>query len=267
MTRQPAVAGQFYPDDPAQLRDMIGSFLPAGVEAADALVAVCPHAGYVYSGAAAGQVLGRIKAPRKVVVLGPNHRGVGAPLAVMSQGAWRTPLGEVELDSDLGGALVKICSPAEEDSLAHKFEHSLEVQIPFLQTLRDDLLLTPICVSMLKYEQCVQVGRDLARVIKDAKEPVLMVASTDMTHYESAKTAKTKDELAIKQMLELNPQGLFSVVRDHGISMCGVLPTTIALVAAKELGAQNCELVTYTHSGEVSGDYDQVVGYAGLIVN
>ncbi len=267
MLRQSAVAGQFYPDDPRQLAGMIDAFLKTGAEPTEALLAICPHAGYVYSGAVAGRVLSRVAVPRKVVVLGPNHRGVGRRLAVMTEGAWLTPLGQVEIDTALGRDLVATCALAENDALAHKLEHSLEVQVPFLQRLRPDLLLTPVCVSMLTYDECATVGQALARVIEQAGEPVLMVASTDMTHYESAEAARAKDELAIKQMLELNPEGLYKVVRDHDISMCGVLATTIALEAALGLGASRSELVAYTNSGEVSGDFRQVVGYAGIIIS
>lgn len=267
MLRQSAVAGQFYPGDPQRLAGMVDAFLKTGAEPAEALLAVCPHAGYVYSGAVAGRVLSRVAVPRKVVVLGPNHRGVGRRLAVMTEGAWLTPLGQVEIDTALGRDLVATCALAENDSLAHQLEHSLEVQVPFLQRLRQDLLLTPVCVSMLTYDECATVGQALARVIEQAGEPVLMVASTDMTHYESAEAARAKDELAIKQMLELNPEGLYKVVRDHDISMCGVLATTIALEAALGLGASQSELVAYTNSGEVSGDFRQVVGYAGVIIN
>lgn len=267
MLRQPAVAGQFYPGSPKKLASMLDGFLQTESQPMEAKLAVSPHAGYVYSGAVAGQVLSRVKVPRKVVVLGPNHRGVGRRVAVMTEGVWLTPLGQVELDAALGRALVDGCALAESDSLAHQLEHSLEVQVPFLQHLREDLLLTPICISMLSYEECASVGRDLAQVIKQAGEPVLMVASTDMSHYESAEAARLKDELAIERMLELDPRGLYEVVRSRDISMCGVLPTTIALEAALKLGATQSQLVAYTNSGEVSGDFRQVVGYAGVIVS
>lgn len=267
MMRRPAVAGQFYPGNPRQLTGMIESFVEPRAAKAPALAAVCPHAGYIYSGAVAAKVLSRVEIPRKVVVLGPNHRGLGARVAVMARGAWITPLGSVELDEDLASALITAGDLAEEDSLAHQYEHSLEVQVPFLQYFRDDLLLTPICLSMLSYGQCVELGAALAQVIGQAGEPVLMLASTDMTHYESADSAKLKDQLALEQLLELNGRGLYNVVTGHGISMCGVLPTTVVVEAANRLGAEKCELVAYTNSGEVSGDFQQVVGYAGLIIS
>jgi AmmeMemoRadiSam system protein B len=266
MSRAPAVAGRFYPGHPGELKAAIQGYLDPAVTPEPALAAVCPHAGYMFSGPVAGKVLSRVEIPRRVMVLGPNHQGLGQRAAVMTRGAWRTPLGEVALDSGLGGELLAASSLVVEDDLAHQYEHSLEVQVPFLQVLRSDFLLTPLCLSTLSYEQCAQLGGAVAAAIKAVGEPVLMVASTDMTHYESASRAEAKDQLALERILELDPPGLYNTVAGRGISMCGVLPTTVALTAAIELGASQAELVAYTHSGQVTGDYEQVVAYAGLII-
>ena len=266
MSRAPAVAGQFYPGEPGKLASMVRECLDPAASPQPALVAVCPHAGYIYSGDVAGKVLSRVEIPHRVLVLGPKHRPWGQPVAVMSRGSWLTPLGEVPLDPELGGALVKASPLIQEDDLAHREEHSLEVQVPFLQVLRPDFVLTPLCLSMLPYAQCEELGKAVAQAIRQVGEPVLMLASTDMTHRESARSAAAKDKLALDRILELDPEGLYSVVARHDISMCGVLPTTVALVAAKELGATSAELVAYTHSGQVTGDYDEVVAYAGLII-
>ena len=266
MLRAPAVAGQFYPGTHAQLAGQVAAFLETQVEPQPALVAVSPHAGYVYSGAVAGKVFSRVVVPPKVVLLGPNHRGLGAPVALMSQGAWQTPLGEVPLDAELGGELLEQSRLVREDHVAHQYEHSLEVQVPFLQARQPDLRLTPLCLSGLSLEQCQELGRDLAAVIQRAGEPVLMVASTDMTHYESAEQARDKDSRAIERIQALDPQGLYQTVLGQGISMCGVIPTTVCLAAALRLGAGQAELVAYTNSGEATGDMEQVVGYAGLII-
>lgn len=267
MTRMPVVAGQFYPGGASELEAMVAEFTRSEAAPRPALVAVCPHAGYPYSGPTAGKVLARVAIPRRVILLGPNHRGAGAPVALMSRGQWLTPLGRVDLDPELGAAVLQACPLAVEDEEAHRFEHSLEVMVPFLQYLRKDLLLTPLCLGWLDYEQCAELGRGLASVIRLIGEPVLIVASTDMTHYESAQAAKAKDSLAIERILGLDPRGLYKTVRGQGITMCGVLPTTAALVAARELGASRAELVEYTNSGAATGDYRQVVGYAGLIVS
>jgi hypothetical protein len=266
MLRTPAVADQFYPGDPAELRRMVEGFLEPSARPGPALLAVSPHAGYVFSGPVAGKVLSRVEVPRRVVLLGPNHRGVGAAAALMSQGAWQTPLGQVELDSELGGRLAADCRLVEEDSMAHQFEHSLEVQVPFLQVLRDDLALTPLCLGRLDYDDCRELGQSLARVLSGLGEPALMVASTDMTHYEPEERAKQQDQQALDRIAALDPRGLHDTVRGQGITMCGVLPTTVALVAALEMGADSAELVAYSNSGEVTGDRRQVVGYAGLVI-
>ncbi len=266
MLRSPAVAGQFYPGTSDQLRAEVESYLIGSEEPQPALMAVCPHAGYVYSGRVTGQVLRRIEMPRRVILVGPNHRGIGAPVALMSDGAWATPLGEVELDGEMGRALKEQHSVISEDEKAHRFEHSLEVQVPFLQVMRPDILLTPLCLSYLGLDDCLQLGDILARAIESVGEPVLLLASTDMTHYETAKAAEQKDRQALERILALDPEGLFQVVRSQGITMCGVLPTTVCLCAALKLGAKSAELISYTNSGEVSGDYQQVVGYAGAII-
>jgi len=266
MSRAPAVAGRFYPGHPDELRAMIQGYLEPEAAPQPALAAVCPHAGYIFSGAVAGKVLSRVAIPGRVLVLGPNHQGLGQRAAVMSQGDWLTPLGEVALDPELGEALKQASPLVREDDLAHRHEHSLEVQVPFLQMLRPDFRLTPLCLSMLSYPECAELGRAIAKAIGSLGEPVLLVASTDMTHYESAQSAQGKDELALGRILDLDPEGLYHTVAGRNISMCGVLPTTVALAAAKEMGATSAELVAYTNSGQVTGDYDQVVAYAGLII-
>lgn len=266
MSRAPAVAGRFYPGRPEELKAMIQQYLDPTAVSQPALAVVCPHAGYVFSGSVAGKVFSRVAVPRRVVVLGPNHQGLGEKAALMTRGSWSTPLGEVRLDAKLGGELLSRSALVREDDLAHRYEHSLEVQVPFLQVLQPDLLLTPLCLSMLTDEQCIDLGHDLAGAIKSLGEPVLLVASTDMTHYESAQSAQAKDQLALERVLALDPQGLYNTVASRRISMCGFLPTTVALSAALQLGATSAELVAYTNSGQVTGDYEQVVAYAGLII-
>jgi hypothetical protein len=267
MVRQAWVAGQFYPGKASELSQVLRDFLAAGEKTRPAHMIVSPHAGYVYSGKVAGKVISSVKIPRKVVVVGPNHRGMGSPAAIMSHGAWETPLGLVKLDEDFGAILKSHCPLLREDETAHAMEHSLEVQVPFLQYLRDDLLLTPICLSILEWNHCQDLGLALAKAVKEAGEPVLLLASTDMTHYEPAEVAKEKDHKALDRIMALDPQGLFEVVRKGRISMCGVLPTTVCLIASLELGAKEARLLEYTNSGAVNNDYRQVVGYAGVVIN
>lgn len=266
MIRKAVVAGQFYSGRQAALAADVKALLVSQVKKEEALAAVCPHAGYIYSGEVAGAVYARLQVPKVVIILCPNHTGLGRPVALMAEGAWETPLGRVPISSALAKQILKESSLIEEDSAAHMGEHSLEVQLPFLQIMREDFQLVPICLGGLSYASCEELGLGLARAISRFPEKVLLVASTDMTHYEPQEKAKRKDMKAIEKVLALDPQGLYETVKGEGISMCGYIPTTVALAAAKEVGATQAELVMYLTSGEVSGDYEQVVGYAGIIV-
>lgn len=268
MTRAPAVADRFYPGDPEQLRSTMDIFVPtvAAEEKKEALAVVMPHAGYVYSGATAGATISRVRVPETVLIMGPNHHGRGAALALGTEN-WRMPMGTVAIDRQLAASILQHSAQVVEDSEAHLLEHSLEVQVPFLQQVQQQLRIVPIVVSHIPYELCRTVGRDVAAAIREHRQPVLIVASTDMSHYESRQQAAKKDRLAIERILALDPQGLYATVLGSRISMCGVIPTTIALLAALELGATQAELVRYTDSGETSGDISQVVGYAGLIIS
>jgi AmmeMemoRadiSam system protein B len=201
-----------------------------------------------------------------VVILSPNHTGLGSRAAVMSEGAWQMPAGEVGINSSLSRLIMEQSKYLEEDELAHLREHSLEVQLPFLQYFNPDFQMVPICLAGRDLKFCQDIGLAVARARKEFGQPVLIVASSDMTHYESQRAAKRKDEMAIEKILSLDPPGLLEIVRKESISMCGVIPTTAMLIACKELGAKDARLVKYATSGDVSGDYDQVVGYAGIIV-
>ena len=268
MTRSPAVADRFYPGDPEHLRSAMEIFVPvvAAEDKQQALAVVMPHAGYVYSGATAGVTISRVKVPETVLIMGPNHRGRGAALALGMED-WRMPMGMVPVDRELAAAILDGSAAITEDSEAHHYEHSLEVQVPFLQQVQPHLRIVPLMVSHVPFPLCQQVAHDLATVIRENKHPVLIVASTDMSHYETRKQAAHKDKLAIDRILALDPEGLYATVHGNKISMCGVIPTTIALLASMELGAKRAELVRYTDSGEASGDVSQVVGYAGLIIS
>lgn len=266
MVREPAVAGRFYPAGPEVLAAEVDDMLQTDEEPQPALAVVCPHAGYIYSGQVAGQVFGRVMVPQRVLLMGPNHSGRGRPVALMSRGQWRTPLGLVNIDDQLGQAILDRVAYAEEDEAAHRAEHSLEVQVPFLQRRQPHARLTPLCLSLMSAERCVDLGRALAEIISALGEPVLIVASTDMSHYLPAMRARDLDSLAIKHILALDPVGLHQTVVGQGISMCGVVPVCVALAAAVALGASRAELVAYTNSGKVTGDENDVVAYAGLII-
>jgi len=269
--RHPAVAGRFYPGNPDDLRTEARGYLSQTTSAEGALPkpaigCIAPHAGYMYSGHVAGAVFARVAVPRLCLVMCPNHTGMGRALAIMSEGAWETPLGEVPIDSEFAQAL-KLRFPAmQEDFAAHRAEHAAEVELPFLQLRQPDLRFVPIALGTGQFDVLEQLGLALADVIRERKEPVLMVASSDMNHYESDVVTRVKDHQAIERILTLDPRGLFDVVTQQDISMCGFGPSVAMLTAAKQLGAKSAELVKYATSGDISGDRDRVVGYAGVTI-
>jgi AmmeMemoRadiSam system protein B len=271
--RLPAVAGRFYPAEPESLRRDIRNFTHTPIAKPDSETKICalgcvvPHAGYVYSGGVAGAVYERLELPDRYVILCPNHTGRGEPLAIMSEGAWRTPLGDVPIDAELAYALKTRFSLVAEDDAAHRFEHALEVQLPFLQVLRPDFRFVPIVVGTSQFEVLSALGVAIASAIRESETRILVIASSDMNHYENDSITRAKDRRAIDQILGLNPKGLHDVVRKGNISMCGYGPTVTTLTAALKLGASNAELIRYATSGDVSGDLDMVVGYAGIAIS
>lgn len=267
MLREPAVANQFYPGDPETLRSSLREMIPVAPSKTEALAVVAPHAGYVYSGSVAGQTFSKVHIPENIILMGPNHHGQGAPVALMRAGAWRMPFGNVPINEALAALIAEGSDIVETDTLAHRFEHSLEVQVPFLQFLQPMLTLAPLVISHIPFPVCRQLGLELAAAVKNFGRPVLIVASTDMTHYESRHSAASKDRLAMERIEQLDPEGLYNTVLGRRITMCGIMPTTVALVAALELGAKKAELIRYTDSGETSGDINQVVGYAGFVIS
>lgn len=267
MERTPAVSGQFYPDNPQILLQQLHSFMPEDAPATDAIGVVAPHAGYIYSGAIAGAVIGSVAVPDTVLILGPNHHGLGDRAAVYPDGTWHTPLGACGVDEALAQRLLESCPSLAPDVLAHRFEHSLEVQVPFLQVRNPNVRIVPICLGHLPLDQLVSIGRSVGQILLTMEDRPLLLASSDMSHYVSAEEAHRKDMLAIKRILDLDPEGLYQVVREERISMCGVLPVVVLLAAARELGARKAQLVRYGHSGEVTGDDTEVVGYAGIRIS
>ncbi|MCI5131307.1 MAG: AmmeMemoRadiSam system protein B [Candidatus Electrothrix sp. EH2] len=265
MLRQPAVANRFYDGDPTELRRSLSSLIPEYAEKIQAKAVLAPHAGYVYSGAVAGETFARIHIPETVILLGPDHHGGGAPLAVGTED-WDMPWGQVPLADDLAETLLSSSALFTANNSAHRPEHSLEVQLPFLQYFQKNLRILPILLSRLSLRQCHEAAAELAQAVRGLTVPALLVASTDMTHYLPRQQAARQDRFALQHILELDADGLYNTVLSLRISMCGVIPATITLLAAAELGAEQAELVRYTDSGEVSGDTDYVVGYAGVLI-
>jgi hypothetical protein len=266
--RAPVVANRFYPGNPDELAGTIGSMVPpvdAGKKQ-EAVAVISPHAGYVYSGPVAAETLARVRIPDTVVILGPNHHGRGMSLALGMED-WQMPMGNVPVNRELASLILGKSSVIKKDESAQEFEHSLEVQVPFLQYFNKSLQIVPIVVSHITYAACQEAARDLAAAVKEFGGPVLLLASTDMTHYESRQEASRKDRMAMDAITAMDPRELYNTVVGNRITMCGIMPTTIVLLAAMELGASRADLVRYTDSGEASGDTSQVVGYAGMILH
>ncbi len=266
MIRQPAVANQFYPGSEKELRKDVSGRIKEVQKKEKVLALVSPHAGYMYSGDIAGAVYSQAELTRDVIVMGPNHHGVGAPFAVMAEGKWEMPGGDITINESLANLLIEESKWLRADNQAHIQEHSVEVQLPFIQYVQPDVEFVPVVLGRADLETCEEIGIAMARAIRRYGEPAVIIASTDMTHYESQESAKKKDQLAIDKILALDPAGLLDTVNTYNISMCGVIPTTITLVAARALGATKATLAAYGTSGDVSRDYRYVVGYAAFII-
>jgi MEMO1 family protein len=266
MIRPPAVAGRFYTADARELARQIREFCANGKEKVQALGCVVPHAGYMYSGHVAGAVYASLQIAPKCILLGPRHFPGGKPMAILSEGSWQTPFGEAQIDSPLAKELMRGCPHLREDPVAHEREHSLEVQLPFLQQLVRDVRFVPIVLGTDRYDELESLGSAVAQAIAAQRDPVLVIASSDMNHYENDEITRQKDQRAIDRVLALDPRGLYDIVRSEGITMCGYAATVAMLIALQKLKAKEARLVRYATSGDVTGDRDEVVGYAGIIL-
>jgi AmmeMemoRadiSam system protein B len=284
MVRPPAVAGRFYPNEKVELIKQVASLCLPSVEAItnsadfdahhagrNAIACMVPHAGYRFSGRVAGSVYAALELPRRFLVVGPRHFPRGKQQAILSRGFWETPLGLAEIDCELADELKRACPALVEDEIAHREEHAIEVQLPFLQYEAQcssrGFTFVPIALGTVDYGKLETLGQAMAAVIARQTQPVLIIASSDMNHYESDEITRRKDRLALDPLLALDPRGLYDVVRREGITMCGMGPAVSMLIAARQLGATRAELVRYATSGDVLGDRDEVVGYAGVIVS
>jgi AmmeMemoRadiSam system protein B len=264
--RLPAVAGRFYPDNPQELTAVVHEYTkpPSNESAQHVQACLVPHAGYRFSGHVAGAVFSRITPTNKIVILGVRHRPLGQAIAIVSRGDWRTPLGDAPIDEALATTLSTECPLIREDPVAHSAEHSLEVQLPFLQVLSPGFAFVPIALGTVRFDELVAVGEALARVLA-ANPGVLLLTTSDLNHYEDDATTRRKDRKAIDQILALNPRGLYDICRNEPISMCGLGPTVAMLTALRTLEVKQAELLRYATSADVSGDTNSVVGYAGFL--
>ncbi|MBI5741762.1 MAG: AmmeMemoRadiSam system protein B [Nitrospirae bacterium] len=266
MKRKPAVAGKFYPSSPSKLAEQVGSYIRENAAKENVTGVVSPHAGLIYSGQVAGAVFSKIIFPHTFILIGPNHTGIGSPVSIMSSGEWQMPTGSLSIDEGLAKKIVKLSPVIQEDPMAHEMEHSLEVQLPFILYYSSVVRIVPVLMMYDSLETCRSVGEAIARAVADSEYPVTLIASSDMSHYVTDSAARAIDRKAIDRVLAVDPEGLYETVVKERISMCGFMPVTAMLFAARKLGAQKGELVKYMTSAEVSGDYDYVVGYAGMII-
>ena len=268
MVRLPAVAGLFYSNQAEELFQQVESLCaPLACEMRRrAIACMVPHAGYRYSGHVAGAVYARLEMPRRFLLIGPRHYPRGEAQAILSEGAWQTPLGRVMIDTEMAAELKRAWGSLVEDDVAHRSDHALEVQLPFLQCLVGEFRFVPIALGPVDFAVLESLGKAIAQVVARQTEPVLIVVSSDMNHFEPDEITRIKDGLALEQLLALDARGLHDTVRRESISMCGYGPAVSMLIAARLLGATRAELVRYATSGDVSGDRDEVVGYAGVIV-
>lgn len=266
MDRLPIASGSFYPGNKRELVSVLKTLMDDSLEKRKALGAISPHAGYVYSGCVMGSVFSRINVPDTVVILAPNHTGRGTPYSIWPEGCWITPLGKTSTDRELVNEILNSCELIEENETAHTNEHSAEVILPFLQYSNPQVKIAVIVIRSGNFEDLSMIGKSIGDVLKKIRPDALVVASSDMTHYESQQSADKKDKSAIAEIVALREEGLHRVVRELDVSMCGVSPVISMLVCSKERAATKAELIRYETSGEVTGDYDQVVGYAGVIV-
>lgn len=270
MIRQPAAMGYFYPEGLDNINAFLSSFkIPARKEKYDAFGIVSPHAGYLYSGKTAYMGFSEINIKDNIIIIGPNHTGLGSGYSVISTGEYGFGDFKIPINSELAGAIIDgKDSPFVNDELAQVKEHSIEVQIPLIYSFKKNFKIVPIVVSFMRYGDVLHVSEVITNALRDLDllDNTLIVASSDMTHYENAESAKKKDDIAMEEILKINPESLYGKVRDFGISMCGFIPVSIMLNIAKMAGHTKAKLVNYTNSGEVSGDYSSVVGYSSIII-
>lgn len=266
MRRSAAVAGQFYYGDATRLAQQVEQYIDRDAKKERIIGMVAPHAGLMYSGPVAGAVYSSIVFPDTFILIGPNHTGLGAPISLMDSGEWEIPTAIFQIDEKISHRIAMNVPIVTREAKAHMFEHSLEVQLPFIAHFSGKVKIVPIIMLSASVEDCRIVGEGIAKAVNSAGYSVVVAASSDMSHYVPDSVARQKDKKAIDRMLSLDPQGLYETVVKERISMCGYLPATAMLYAAKALGAQSARLVKYTTSAEVSGDYDHVVGYAGVVV-
>jgi len=268
VSRSPVFAGSFYPADAGVLWEEVSALSPLVKEEdkEEIIGGLVPHAGYLYSGRVAGEVFGRIKARQTFVIIGPNHTGEGHRFS-LSMESWITPIGGVKTDIPLAKALKRSTALIVEDVSAHSGEHSIEVQLPFIKRFFPESMIVPLCVASASVSELKETAEAIVKAAGEVGRDIAVLASSDMTHYETRCLASAKDKHAIDALLSLDPERLAETVAERDISMCGWAPSVMMLYAARAMGAVNARLLKYADSGEVTGNTSEVVGYAGVIVS
>jgi len=267
MKREPAVAGYFYSNNPKELRFHLSTLIKFKENKIKAKGAIVPHAGYMYSGWVAGKVYGSIVPPDVAIILGPNHTGLGERVSIFLGESFITPLGEVLIDKEIAEDLAKRVSFLKKDVMAHLHEHSIEVQVPFLQYINPKIKIVPICLGKMNLEEIIELGKEIAETVKKHSDKyIVIIGSSDFSHYVPHEVAKEKDMLAIKEILKLSEKSFLEIVFRERISVCGYNPIAVTINACKNLGAEKAELIDYMTSGDVIKDYSSVVGYGGIVI-
>lgn len=261
MFRKAVVSGYFYPESPSELEKFFSKSYPAEVRDNPKML-ISPHAGYIYSGEIAWKTLSSSNLPSKILLMGPNHTGLGAMVSVYPSGSWETPFGNLCVDSEIIDSLSK--NGLNIDILAHIREHSLEVLAPMIKYLNGSASIVPITFMNISYEDCKRVAEKIYDGIKGVLDDLILIVSTDFNHFENEEVTNRKDQLAIKRILDLDHLGLYEDVKKYNISMCGVIPCTVGLLIAEKIGCKKGVLIEHATSAKSSGDYDRVVGYAGI---
>ena len=267
MIRKPIVAGQFYSSDSKDLKNEIKRLKPKDTAKISAKGIIMPHAGYICSGKVAAATVARIIPKNHIIILGPNHTGRGKDFSIFAEGKWETPLGSVEIDDTLAKSIINSGDIIEIDYLAHAREHSIEVELPILQYFFKDFRVVPITCAASTIKTYREVAGQIFKAIKNNKDEILLIASTDMTHYENDSAVRRKDRLAIESIIRLESEELLKNITKENISMCGAPSVIILMECCRLMQAHKAEIVLYSTSGEVSGDDSSVVGYLGAVIS
>jgi len=267
MIREPVVSGQFYPQTAPELKKIIEEFKPKAAAKVLAYGLILPHAGYVYSGHVAVTTVSKIIPKERIIILGPNHTGYGGDFGMYPRGAWKMPLADISIDDELAQKIIAAGVDITADTLVHKFEHSIEVELPILHYFFGDFKFVPIVCNVSSLAVYERVATQIFLAVKNIKEKVLFVASSDMTHYEPDPAARRKDRIALECIMNLDAEGLMKAVKKENISMCGIAPVAILLLLMKKIGAKKANVSLYETSADNTGDASSVVGYAGVVIS